>query len=151
MKKFLSLLTILVIATSCISTKSTLKNVDDKAPMPALSKEKTFVITEMSSDKNYGYDQDYPVNLGFMPAQAAEINVKRYFGALSGPNGEKLTYTKVDTCCPFPSPKNEMGAGLLDVYEVTWPGLNKPHRIYINLYERGKIMAPKGFGIREIK
>ena len=84
MKKFLSLLSIFVIATSCISTKSTLKNVDDKAPMPALSKEKTFVITEMSSDKNYGYDQDYPVNLGFMPAQAAEINVKRYFGALSG-------------------------------------------------------------------
>lgn len=151
MKKFLSLLFLLLAATSCISTKSTLKNVDDNAPMPALSKEKTFVITEISSDKNYGYDQDYPINLGFMPAQAAEINVKRYFGALSGPNGEKLTYNKVDTCCPFPSPKNDMGAGLLDIYEVTWPGVDKPKRIYINLYERGKIMAPKGFGIREIK
>jgi hypothetical protein len=151
MKKNLFAISILLLATSCISTKSTLKNVDDKAPMPPLSKEKTFVITEISSDKNYGYDQDYPVNLGFMPAQAAEINVKRYFGALSGPNGEKLTYNKVDTCCPFPSPKNDMGAGLLDIYEVTWPDLNKPYRIYINLYERGKIMAPKGFGIREIK
>lgn len=151
MKKLFSAFCLLVLITSCISTRSTLKNVDDKAQMPPLSKEKTFIIREVSSDKNYGYDQDYPVNLGFMPAQAAEINVKRYFGALSGPNGEKISYTKADTCCPFPSPKNEMGAGLLDIYDVTWEGLAKPYRLYINLYERGTIMAPKGFGIREIK
>ena len=119
--------------------------------MPRLSKEKTFIIFETSSDKKYGYDQDYPVNLGFIPVQSAEINVKRYFGALSGPKGEKVTYQKVDSCCPFPSAKNDMGAGILDIYEVSWEGLSQPKRIYINLYEKGAILAPKGFGIRQIQ
>ena len=152
MKKFLlSSFFLLLALTSCISTRNTIRNIDDNAIMPALSKEKTFVITEVSSDKKYGYDQDYPINLGFLPIQTAEINVKRYFGALSGPNGEKLTYKKTDTCCPFPSKKNEMGAGVLDIYEVTWEGLAQPKLIYINLYEKGKVLAPKGFGIRIIK
>lgn len=152
MKKLLLLSCFLFLAlTSCTSTRNTIRNIDDTAIMPALSKEKTFVITEISSDKKYGYDQDYPVNLGFLPIQTAEINVKRYFGALSGPNGEKLTYKKTDTCCPFPSKKNEMGAGVLDIYEVTWEGLTEPKLIYINLYEKGKVLAPKGFGIRVIK
>lgn len=141
----------LALATSCVSTRLAIKNIDDTVPAPALSKEKTFIITETSIDKKYGYNQDYPVNLGFLPISSAEINVKRYFGALAGPDGQAITYTKVDSCCPFPSKKNEMGAGIIDVYEVTWQGLLKPVRIHINLYEKGKVMAPAGFGIRVIK
>lgn len=148
-KYFLPACMALVFATSCVSTKSTLKNIDDNAKMPALTKEKTFVITETSSDRKYAYDQDYPVNLGFMAVQTAEINVKRYFGALTGPNGEQLAYEKVDSCCPFPSPKNEMGAGIIDIYEVKWDGLKEPKRIYINLYEKGQVLAPQGFGIKK--
>jgi hypothetical protein len=138
----------LAFATSCVSTKSTLKNVDDKATMPALTKEKNFVITEISSDRKYGYDQDYPVNLGFMTLQNSEINVKRYFNSLTGPKGEALTYQKVDSCCPFPSTRNDMGAGIIDIYEVTWTGLAAPKRIYVNLYEKGAVLAPQGFGIK---
>ena len=150
MKKYLLLACFaLALTTACTSTRNTIKNIDDSAVMPALTKEKTFVITEISSDRKYGYDKDYPVNLGFLPIPAAEINVKRYFGALSGPNGEKISYEKVDTCCPFPSKKNDMGAGILDIYEIKWEGLAKPIRIYINLYEKGKVMAPKDFGIRK--
>lgn len=149
-KLALAIIAATVVLSACTSTKNTIRNIDDTIPMPALSKEKTFIITETSTDSKYGFDQDYPVNLGFMPIQTAEINIKRYFGALSGPNGEALKYNKVDSCCPFPSKKNEMGAGIIDIYEVTWDGLKTPHRIYINLYEKGKVMAPKGFGIRKI-
>ncbi len=149
-KLALAIIAATVVLSACTSTKNTIRNIDDTIPMPALSKEKTFIITEISADSKYGFDQDYPVNLGFLPIQTAEINIKRYFGALSGPNGEALKYNKVDSCCPFPSKKNEMGAGIIDIYEVTWDGLKTPHRIYINLYEKGKVMAPKGFGIRKI-
>ncbi len=149
-KLALAIIAATVALSACTSTKNTIRNIDDTIPMPALSKEKTFIITETSTDAKYGFDQDYPVNLGFLPIQTAEINIKRYFGALSGPNGEALKYNKVDSCCPFPSKKNEMGAGIIDIYEVTWDGLKTPHRIYINLYEKGKVMAPKGFGIRKI-
>lgn len=150
MKKYiLAYCLLLIVGTACTSTRNTIKNIDDTALMPALSKEKAFIITEISSDRNFGYDQDYPVNLGFLPFQSAEINVKRYFGGITGPKGEKLSYEKVDTCCPFPSKKNEMGAGLLDIYNVTWEGLKEPVRIYINLYEKGKVLAPKGFGLKQ--
>ncbi|TRW23365.1 2-dehydro-3-deoxyphosphooctonate aldolase [Flavobacterium zepuense] len=149
MKKYLLLPFLVLAVIACTSTRNTIKNIDDNAVMPALTKEKNFVITETSSDKNYGFDQDYPINLGFMPYQSAEINVKRYFGALSGPDGEKLTYNKVDSCCPFPSKRTDMGAGILDIYEVKWDGLTEPKRIYINLYEKGNILAPIGFGIKK--
>jgi hypothetical protein len=151
MKKYFIATFAIICLASCVSTKNTIRNIDDKAIMPRLSKEKTFIILEVSKDKRYGYDQDYPVNLGFLPVQTAEINVKRFFGALSGPNGEKITYERVDSCCPFPSAKNEMGAGILDIYEVKWEGLSEPKRIYINLYEKGAVLAPKGFTIRPVQ
>jgi hypothetical protein len=151
MKKYLLLsFCTLAFATSCVSTRNTIQNIDRNAVMPALSKEKTFVITEVSKDKKYGYDQDYPVNMGFQAINATEVNIERYFGALSGPEGQKLSYKKTDSCCPFPS-ANDMGAGILDIYEVTWEGLKEPKRIYVNLYEKGKILAPSGFGIRQIQ
>ncbi|MGQ2985221.1 2-dehydro-3-deoxyphosphooctonate aldolase [Flavobacterium sp.] len=151
MKKIFLLSISLLALTSCVSTRNTIKNINDDAKMPSLSKEKTFIIVEISKDKNYGYDHDYPVNLGFMSYQTAEINVQRYFGALTGPKGEKLSYKKIDTCCPFPSKRTDMGAGLLDIYAVSWDGLAEPVRIYINLYEKGEIVAPHGFGIRIIE
>lgn len=149
MKKYLLLASMALALTSCVSTRNTIKNIDDKAIMPALTKDKTFVITETSTDGKYGYDADWPVNLGFSNLAGSELNVERYFSALAGPDGEKLAYEKIDTCCPFPSKRNEMGAGLLDIYEVTWEGLTIPKKIYINLYEKGKIMAPQGFGIKK--
>ena len=148
MKKLFIGCALLALATSCVSTKLTIRNIDDNAVIPAIGKDQAFILTEISTDSKYGYHENYPVNLGFMPVQSAEINVKRYFGALTGPKGEKISYNKVDSCCPFPSVKNDMGAGILDIYEVTWEGLSKPKRIYINLYERGAIIAPQGFGIR---
>lgn len=150
MKKYLLLLCLSLTFASCISTKNTIKNIDDSVRTPALSKEKTFIITEISNDGKYGYDPDYPVNLGFLPIQSGEINVNRYFGALSGPQGQQITYERVDSCCPFPSKKNDMGAGIIDIYEVRWEGLKEPKRLHVNLYEKGKVMAPQGFGIRQI-
>ncbi|GGB80460.1 2-dehydro-3-deoxyphosphooctonate aldolase [Flavobacterium suaedae] len=150
MKKYIFLTAlVMAVTTSCISTKLTIKNIDDKARMPALSKEKTFVLTKISKDAKYAYDPDYPVNLGFLPVQNADVNIKRYFGALTGPAGQEISYERIDSCCPFPSEKNNMGAGILDIYEVTWQGLKEPKRIYINLYERGEIIAPSGFGIKK--
>jgi len=152
MKKhlFTGLMALALATSSCVSTKNTIQNIDDNALMPALSKEKTFVITEISKDKKYGFDENYPVNLGFLPLATGEINVKRYFGALAGPDGQNISYTKVDSCCPFPTKKFDAGAGILDIYEVTWDGLSTPKRIYINMYEKGKVIAPNGFTIRTI-
>jgi hypothetical protein len=147
--KIIAILLLSIVSASCVSTKSTLKNVEATTPIPTLSKSNTFVITEFSKDKKYGYDKDYPINVFYRNTSNETINQQRFLNALTGPNGEKLSYAKKESCCPFPSKNNAMGAGMLDVYEVTWEGLAKPMLLYFNIYEKGLLMVPDGFGIKK--
>ena len=147
--KFTALALLSIVFVSCVSTKSTIKNVENTTPIPTLSKSNTFVITEFSKDKKYGYDKDYPINVFYRNASNETINQQRFLNALTGPNGEKLSYTKKESCCPFPSKNNSMGAGMLDVYEVSWEGLAAPLLLYFNIYEKGILMVPDGFGLKK--
>jgi hypothetical protein len=69
--------------------------------------------------------------------------------ALAGPNGEKITFTKLESCCPFPTKRSEMGAGFLDVYELKWVGQKKPILLYLNIYEKGILMVPVGLTLKK--
>ena len=42
-----------------------------------------------------------------------------------------------------------MGAGTIGIYEVTFEGSNKKITLYFNIYEKGKILCPKGFSIKK--
>ena len=148
MKKYTVFLLLFVLSVSCVSTKSTIKNIDDNAPVPNLTANNTFVITEYAKDKKYGYDPDYPINVFFRNTKDETINQQRFLNALSGPKGEKLVYSKVETCCPFPTKRNEMGAGLLDVYEINWEGNKTPVRLYFNIFEKGALLCPIGLKIK---
>jgi hypothetical protein len=147
MKKLILFFTVSLFFTSCISSRSTIKNIDDNAPLPQLSKNNTFVITEYSQDKKYGYDKDYPINVFYYSTRNETINQERFLNALSGPKGEKINFTKLESCCPFPTKRSEMGAGFLDVYEVKWEGLKKPVILYMNIYEKGALKVPVGFSL----
>lgn len=149
MKKYsFLLLTILII--SCTSTKSTLKNVDNTAVKPSV-KNRAFVITEYANDSKYGYNADYPINIGLILERQEELYVSYFFNGLEGKNGSKIIdYKKIDVCCPFPTKHNTMGAGTIGIYEVTFDN-NKKVKLHINIYEKGKIMCPNGFSIKKIK
>lgn len=149
MKHITLFIIVLFTTASCISTKSTLKNVDDNAPTPILTKENTFVITNFSTDKKYGYEKDYPVNIFFRNSKDETINQQRFLNALAGPKGEKITYTKLESCCPFPTKRSDMGAGFLDVYELKWEGQKKPIVLYLNIYEKGILMVPFGLSLKK--
>ncbi len=145
----LSLFVVLIsLSTSCVSTRSTLKNVDDNAPIPTL-KGDTFVLTEYSKDNKYGYDPDYPVNVFFKNTKDENLNAERYLRALAGPNGEKITFTKLESCCPFPTKRTEIGAGFLDIYELKWEGQKSPIKLYVNIYERGYLLVPVGLSLKK--
>lgn len=151
MKKIIKLsffAVLLSLFTSCVSTRSTLKNVDDNAPIPTL-KDNAFVLTEYSKDKKYGYDPDYPVNVFYKDAKNENLNAERFLRALAGPNGETITFTKLESCCPFPTKRTEMGAGFLDTYEIQWEGQKKPIKLYINIYERGYLLVPVGLSAKK--
>ena len=149
MKKYFILLMLITIISSCVSTKSTLKNVDDNAPNLRLTSENTFVINQYSKDKKYGYDEDYPINIFYKNSKEDFINQQRFLNALAGPNGEKITYKKIESCCPFPTKKSEMGAGFLDIYELTWEGQTAPIKLYLNIYEKGVLMVPVGLSLKK--
>jgi hypothetical protein len=149
MKKSAFFITLLLIVTSCGSVKSSLKNVDNNAPVPVV-KNNSFVITQYSKDKKYGYHKDYPINIYYKGTKNDTINQKYFMNALAGPNGEKLTYKKLENCCPFPTKTSDMGAGFLDVYELSWEGLKKPIILYLNIYERGQLMVPLGLSLKKM-
>ncbi len=144
MKKTLLFITLLLIMISCGSVKSSIKNIDNNAPLPILGKNNTFIIKDYSNDKKYGYDKDYPINIYFRGTKNDTINQKYFLNALAGPKGEKIIYTKMENCCPFPTKSSDVGAGFLDVYELKWEGLKKPIVLYLNIYERGLLQVPVG-------
>lgn len=149
MKKTLAfLIIILSCTTSCVSTKNTIKNIDNNAPIPKVTKNNTFILTKISSDSKYGFDKDYPINVFFKNSKDENINAERFLNALAGPKGEKITFVKVESCCPFPSTNSELGAGFLDVYKVKVEGMNQQKVLYFNIYERGILEAPVGFTIK---
>ena len=147
MKKIILLFSLSALIISCVSTRSTLKNVDDSAPDLILTPNNTFDIKLFSTDKKYGYDKDYPINIFFQTSKS-EINQERFLNALAGPKGEKITYAKLESCCPFPTKRSEMGAGFLDVYELKWEGQKKPVILYLNIYEKGILMVPLGLRLK---
>ena len=149
MKKAVLFIVLLITVTSCISTKSTLKNVDNNAPDLVLTNKNTFLITLFSTDKKYGYDPDYPINIFFRNTKDEALNETRFLNALAGPNGEKITYVRLETCCPFPTKRSDMGAGFLNVYELKWEGQKKPTKLYLNIYEKGILMVPMGLSLKK--
>lgn len=149
-KKVLFLNLIFISLSACVSTKSTIQNIDNNAIKPVI-KDDAYVLKEYADSKKYGHDQDYPINIGVVQEKSEDQYVGYFFKGITGPNGEALTYKKVDSCCPFPTKYNKIGGGLLSVYEVNWAGHPKPVRLYFNIYERGKIMCPIGFKIKNFQ
>jgi hypothetical protein len=152
MKKVSSFFGILLLGTlfvSCVSTRSTLKNVDNNAPIPQLTKDNTFVLTQYSKDPKYGYDPDYPANVFYRNSTDENLNAERYLKALAGPNGEKISFVKLESCCPFPTKRSDMGAGFLDVYELKWDGQKEAVKLYVNIYERGYLLVPMGLTVKK--
>ena len=147
--KSLLLIAMLIVSASCGSTKSTLKNVDDNAPNLLLSNDNTFVITDYSTDKKYGYDADYPVNIFYRNTLNDTLNQQRFLNALAGPKGQKIIFSKLESCCPFPTKRTDLGAGFLDVYELKWEGQKKPIKLYLNIYEKGILMVPVGLSLKK--
>ena len=137
-----------LLLVSCISTKSTLKNVDNSVANLVLNKQNAFIITDFATDEKYGYDKDYPINIFYLNTANDSINQHRFFNALTGPKGEKIFYKKTGICCPFPSKNSVSGAALLDVYEVKWLGQKSPIVLYLNMYEKSSIKVPKGFSLK---
>ena len=153
MKKQISILATLVVLVSCGITKNISKNEQQilKNEPQILRDHYTFLVEEISTDKNYGLSPKYPVEVGGAKDSEGPLNERRYLNALTGPNGEEISYYRAGSCCPVKSDNDPFGFGsvMLDNYRVTWKNSKDTISIYINMYDSRKLKAPYGFGLKK--
>lgn len=112
--------------------------------------ENTFLITETTDDRSYGYNKSNPIKVGGANDSSGPLNERRFLNALTGPNGETIIYERGGSCCAFKTPNGPFGnSGMLDRYEITWLGATDTLDIYINMYDKGDIKIPVGLTARE--
>ena len=74
-------------------------------------------------------------------AMYAASRQRRYLDALRGPGGEPLQYKRTGS-----KPLDSEGRAIIDIYEVTYAGLDKPVVLYLDAYHfDDALKAPKGF------
>ena len=134
--KLLIYLGMVIFLISCSATKTGLNQ-------PNLRDEQTFLLKEISTDPTYGTNKN-PVQTGDGPTSE-----RRFLNALTGPNGERISYYRAGSCCPVKSKKGFMGMAMLDNYRVTWEGSKDTVSIYINMYDYSELKAPVGFTIKK--
>jgi hypothetical protein len=91
-------------------------------------------------DPTYGLIPENPVRVGGGPS-----GERAYLEALRGPQGEPVVSRRLGSCCEFETPNGFGGMGMLDLYEVTYEGLDAPVRLYLDMYDEEEVHAPSGF------
>jgi len=101
-------------------------------------------LTQKAMSSTYAYAESSPVNVGGGFGEGSN-RTYQYLNSLRGAHGEPISYSRVGTCCAFKTPNSPFGGeGLLEVYEITSPGLTAPKRLYFNWYEDGQVFIPLG-------
>lgn len=106
------------------------------------------LLTEVSTDKTYGYSSKVKnsIKVGSIKNETA------FLKALQGPNGEPISARRLSSCCEFKSSRAAFGKGYLDLWEITYEGLQQPILIYLNGYEFDQPKCPSGLSIKpEVK
>lgn len=92
------------------------------------------VADSLAEAKAFGYAPENPIRVGGRSPQEGGLNQRRYLSLLRGPAGEPVTYLRLGSCCEFATPHGIEGSGMLDAYEVQYPGLAKPITLYMDMY-----------------
>jgi hypothetical protein len=88
---------------------------------------------------SYGFRPEDPVRVGW-----GNQGVMTFFELLRGPEGQRVAWRRVGSCCGAEaSPRSG-----LEVFEVTYEGLDEPVRLYLDPHHGDAIHAPEGFIIQ---
>jgi hypothetical protein len=148
MRHTLIFLVTAIILISCGSTKQFSTNTYGSPNVnQELLNNLTFKIKYYATDQTYGYTEKNPIMVG--GKSEGPKNERRFLNAISGPNGEEIQYYRIGSCCDFKTRNSPFGGtGLLDMYNITYKGLNKDLVIYINMYDSDTLKVPVGFKLK---
>lgn len=157
-EEFISLWYILfaiVLLTSCHTEQFQWKTKTKNTREFIIGNDSLLMVTDISRSSKYGYTPSDPVKLGVTKLDVALKYPDKYFNTLVGPNGEPVYYRRIKSCCPFKTVNSEeypyQNLAVLEVYEISYEGLKEPLLIYVNFFDEGKVLAPKGFSIKSLK
>jgi hypothetical protein len=92
-----------------------------------------------ATDPDYGLTPEKAVQIGG-GAMYVGARERRYLDSLKGPGGQALTYRRTGT-----TPAKPPNGQLIDTYEVTWEGAEKPVVLFLFAYLYGEPKVPTGF------
>ena len=93
----------------------------------------------VSSDPSYATTRERPVQVGG-GAMTVAARERRYLDALRGPGGQVLRYRRVGSL------EGSDARTILDRYDVSYDGLEKPVALYLDAYHYDdRLEAPSGF------
>lgn len=96
------------------------------------------LLCDPSDDASYAYSIDNPVRVGNTDLYDGLAREEAYLSVLTGPQGEKISYIRSG------STVNSAG-DILDIYEITYPGLETAVTLYIDMYMFEPLKTPQGF------
>lgn len=160
MKKLLYVLAIALLVVGC-KTKTTAikssanqtvvetKELDYGSPKvkQVLVNDQMFLIEKYAADTSYGYTESNPIMVG--KQGGGPLDERRFLNALTGPNGEQISYFRLGSCCYFKTKNGLYGnSGLLDKYQLNYKGLKTPIILYINMYDSDTLQVPVGLKLK---
>jgi Ca-activated chloride channel family protein len=97
-----------------------------------------------TSGEDYGYSEEDPIRVGGGPDHGLWRETW-YFESLHGPEGQPVQFQRIGSCCSFDLPESPWATGALNIFEVTYEGLDEPRHLYIDMYQCETPAAPQGF------
>lgn len=104
-------------------------------------------ISEVATDKSYGYSQHSPIKVGGAAEGQSARHREAYFNLLLGPKGQSVSYVDQGTCCSFELQPGGTEKGDLHVLLVSYRGMSKPVILYLDYYHFEAPKAPTGFTV----
>lgn len=103
------------------------------------------IITEISTDKNYGIKPKTNIKVGSINNEYA------FIAQLTGPDGEEISATRLGSGWEVKSKNSPFGKAPLDKWEIKYEGLAEPIIIYLNGYDFEKPKCPFGLNFKLLK
>jgi tetratricopeptide (TPR) repeat protein len=104
-------------------------------------------LRNVAADYQYGFTQEKPIKVGTGP-DGGPANERAYFDLLRDMSGNPVSYTRVSSCCAYPSKNAPLGLAMLDKYELRFhdkDGTEKTVNVYVSFYDYEEPEVLPGF------
>jgi hypothetical protein len=122
----------IIVVLACAAAQARLR----AQQAPRISVDPSELKCPVTPDASYGVDIENPVKVGGGPMYGA-ARERRYLDALRGPGGQVVRFTRNGS-------GRAADGTIVDIYDVTYDGLQTPLRVYLDWYHYQEQSAPPG-------